>query len=396
MLTATKSTQRIYSIDLLRGAVMIIMALDHVRDFFHYTASTDSPTNLLTTTPWLFFTRFITHFCAPTFVFLSGISAYLSGQKKTKKELSNFLIKRGVWLIIAEFLIVSLAWTYDPLYHVLIFQVIWAIGISMIILGLIVWLPVNLILLSGVTIILFHNILDLDEINRHGQFGVFYTLLHYGNFTAIDLGTGRVGLIVYAFLPWTGIMLTGYGLGRIFTISYSASRRRKILYWMGSASVLLFFIFRSINHYGDPSHWYMQKNLLFSWLSFFNVSKYPPSLDYISLTIGVAMITLALFDRVSKDSFLFVGVFGRVPFFFYVLHIYLIHLMAVILFYIEGYTSKDIAPQHTPFYFRPDQFGFELVAVYLLWFSVIMILYPLCAWYDNYKTNHRKWWLSYL
>jgi uncharacterized membrane protein len=389
-------TQRIYSIDVLRGVVMIIMALDHMRDYFHYGAFTDSPTNLLTTTPLLFFTRWITHFCAPAFLFLSGISAYLMGQKKTKKELSSFLIKRGIWLIIAEVLIVTLAWTFNPFYNILILQVIWAIGISMIILGLLAWLPDNWILIIGLLIICFHNMLDYAEISRHGHVGLLWNLVHHGNFTPVTLIPNHTVFIVYAFLPWTGIMLTGYGMGRLFATGFSPARRRRVLYMTGSAFILLFLILRSINHYGDPEHWYLQISRLFSWLSFINLSKYPPSLDYIAMTVGVAMIALGLLDRISKNSFSFVRVFGRVPFFFYIVHLYLIHTMVLIFFFIKGYSSKDIAPQHSPFLFRPDNFGFGLAGVYLLWVAVILILYPLCSWYDQYKTTQKKWWLSYL
>jgi uncharacterized membrane protein len=389
-------TYRIYSVDILRGAVMIIMALDHVRDYFHQTASIDSPTNLMTTTPLLFFTRWITHFCAPTFVFLAGISAYLAGQKKDKKQLSVFLIKRGLWLIFIEVAIVSLGWTFDPLYHVLILQVIWAIGISMVILGLMVWLPVNLILICGLFIIGFHNLLDQGEIERNGHVGILWDLIHHGNFESIQFAPNHIFFLMYAFLPWTGIMLFGYGMGRIFTNNFSPQRRRKILFVTGSVFFLIFFILRSYNHYGDPVHWGLQRTQLFSWLSFINLSKYPPSLDYITLTLGVAMILLGFLDRVSRDSFAFIQVFGRVPFFFYVMHIYLIHCLTVILFFVQGYSEKDIAPQHAPFYFRPDHFGFGLAGVYLLWFAVLLILYPFCKWYDGYKTTHKKWWLSYM
>jgi uncharacterized membrane protein len=375
---------------------MIIMALDHVRDYFHQTAFIDSPTNLMTTTPLLFFTRWITHFCAPTFVFLAGISAYLTGQKKNKKELSVFLLKRGIWLIFIEVAIVTLGWTFDPMYHVLILQVIWAIGISMIILGLMVWLPVNVILICGILIICFHNLLDPAEISRNGQVGILWDLLHHGSFESIKYAPNHVFLLMYAFLPWTGIMLLGYGMGKIFTSSFSPKRRRKILIVTGSVLFLIFFILRSYNHYGDPIHWDMQRTQLFSWLSFINLSKYPPSLDYIALTVGIAMIVLGLLDRVSRDSFSFVRVFGRVPFFFYILHIYLIHCLCVILFFVQGYSTKDIAPQRAPFYFRPDQFGFGLAGVYLLWLAVILILFPFCKWYDNYKSTHKKWWLSYI
>jgi len=313
---------------------MIIMALDHVRDYFHYTAATDDPTNLLTTTPLLFLTRWITHFCAPIFVFLAGISAFLMGRNKTKTGLSIFLLKRGCWLVIVEILIVSLAWTYDPFYHVLILQVIWAIGISMMILALFVWLPSSAILLCGLIIICFHNLLDFAEISRHGQVGIIWNLVHNGKFKPVLLAPGHIAIIVYVFLPWTGILMTGYGLGRLFTAGYVAARRRKILYLGGSVALLLFIMLRSINHYGDPSPWHPQKSPLFSLFSFINLTKYPPSLDYITVMLGVAMIMLGLLDRIAirRPAVSFVRVFGRVPFFYYVVHLFLIHAVTVIFF----------------------------------------------------------------
>jgi uncharacterized membrane protein len=396
MTKTTSSFQRFYSIDVFRGAVMVIMALDHVRDFFHYTASTDSPTNLMTTTVPLFFTRWITHFCAPTFVFLAGISACLMGQKKTIRQLASFLITRGFWLIGVEVFIVTLAWTFNPFYNLIILQVIWAIGLSMIILGCMVWLPSNVILLIGLMIIGLHNLLDNAELSRHGQVNLIWELAHHGNFKVETLSANHLIIIVYAFLPWTGIMLTGYGLGRIFTQGFHPRDRRRILFGMGSAFLLLFILLRFLNHYGDPAPWQMQRSPLFSLLSFINLSKYPPSLEYIAMTLGVAMIILGLLDRVSRNSFSFLRVFGTVPFFFYVLHLYLIHVITVIVFLIQGYPPKDIPPQHSPFFFRPDHFGFHLPGVYLIWALVILILYPLCKNYNRYKSTHTQWWLSYL
>lgn len=395
MQTTAVSPNRIYSIDVLRGLVMIIMALDHVRDYFYTNAFLDSPTNILTTTPGLFFTRWITHFCAPTFLFLSGVSAYLSGQRKTKKELSVFLIKRGFWLIFVELFIVTLGWTFDPFYHLFILQVIWAIGISMLILGVMVWLPVRSILIAGLLIIFLHNLLSPSENDKNGQVGLLWAFAYRGFFTIVPLWQNHNAIIVYAFLPWTGIMLLGYGMGKLFTPAYDSSRR-KILFRLGAAAIIVFFALRFYNHYGDPEHWQLVRNRFYSWLSVLNVTKYPPSLDYIMLTLGVAFILLAMFDRLKAPAFPFARVFGRVPFFFYVIHIYLIHALTVILFYVQGYQSKDIAPQHSPFLFRPDNLGFGLSGVYLVWIAVILILYPFCKSYNDYKSSHRKWWLSYL
>jgi uncharacterized membrane protein len=375
---------------------MVIMALDHVRDFFHYTASTDSPTNLATTTVPLFLTRWITHFCAPTFVFLAGISAYLMGQKKTSRQLSLFLLKRGIWLILVEVIIVTLAWTYNPFYNLIILQVIWAIGISMIILAGIIWLPPNLILLMGLIIIGLHNLLDYAELSRHGQVNLFWELAHHGNFKVETLATNHLVVIVYAFLPWTGIMFTGYGIGKIFAPGFYAANRRFILLSLGSVLILLFIILRFVNQYGDPAPWHVQPTQCFSFLSFINLSKYPPSLDYISMTIGTAMIMLGLLDRISRNSFSSLRVFGGVPFFFYVLHLYLIHAVTVVIFFIQERPSKDIPPQHSPFLFRPDNFGFHLPWVYLIWILILLILYPVCRKYYRYKSIHTHWWLSYL
>jgi uncharacterized membrane protein len=394
--TANPKNQRVFSIDVLRGVVMIIMALDHVRDFFHVQASTGNPTNLSTTTPLLFFTRWITHFCAPTFLFLSGISAFLMGRNKSKKELSLFLIKRGFWLILVEVLIISLGWTFDPLYHTLILQVIWAIGISMIFLGILSWLPTNWVLMIGLAIIFFHNMLDYAEISRQGHVGIIWEFAHHGFFIPFTWAPHHVALLIYAFLPWLGIMLTGYGIGQLFVSGYPAVRRKNILFGAGTFLLLLFIALRFINMYGDPVQWSAQRSPVFTILSFLNVSKYPPSLDYISLTIGTAFIALALLDRIPENSFSFAKVFGRVPFFYYVLHIYLIHIITVILFFAGGYGVKDIVPLNSPFLFRPDHFGFGLFYVYLIWAIVILILYRPCKWYNNYKNTHKDWWLSYL
>ena len=372
------------------------MALDHVRDFFHIAASTDSPTNLATTTPILFFTRWITHFCAPTFVLLAGVSAYLMGQKKTKKELSLFLISRGSWLLLVEVLIVTFAWTFNPFYNIFILQVIWAIGISMILLGIFVIFPYPVILLTGIIIICGHNLLDYAEATQNGHVGFFWDLAHHGAFIHYTIIPHHVAFIIYAFLPWTGIMMTGYGIGKVFSREVSSLMRKKILFVTGACLLLLFLVLRLINAYGDPAPWSAQRTPVYTLLSFLNVTKYPPSLDYIGVTIGIALIVLALLDNVSEKPFKFPITFGRVPFFFYVLHLYLIHLAVVVFFILEKFPAKDIAPQSSPFMFRPDRFGFGLWGVYGIWVLLILLTYPLCKWYSRYKASHHAWWLSYL
>jgi uncharacterized membrane protein len=392
-LTAVK--KRVQSIDILRGVVMIIMALDHVRDFFHVDAFQGDPLNPATTTPMLYFTRWITHFCAPTFVFLAGTSAYLVGLRKTKAALSSFLIKRGLWLIMIEVVVITLALTFNPLYNTIILQVIWAIGISMVFLGLAVRLPYKVIFAIGALVVLGHNLLDYPEAARNQEVPFIWDLLHNGRFDIYTYAPNRVLIIAYAFIPWMGIMFMGYCAGKLFEATVDSHKRRKALLFIGAGLVTLFLVLRLINEYGNPFQWTPQRTTLGSFFSFMNVQKYPPSLMYASITLGPALIVLALIEHVRNRFTEFAKVFGRVPFFYYVLHFYIIHIVTVIAFYIEGYGTKDIVGQ-TPFLFRPLQFGYPLWVVYVIWAALIIGLYPLCKWYNKYKATHSQWWLSYL
>jgi uncharacterized membrane protein len=383
------TTHRIFSIDLLRGLVMTLMALDHVRDFFHDDAFLHEPLDLQTTTPFLFFTRFITHYCAPIFIFLAGVSAYLIGLKKSKAELSSFLIKRGFWLIIIEFAIVTFGWTFNPFYNVFVFQVIWAIGISMALMGLLVRLPYKVIFGTGLLIVLGHGLLT-------GITSGFWYDLTLGHFASYPISETRTILIIYSFVPWLGIMLCGYGMGIIFTPTFDPIQRKKILLSTGTAMLVLFILLRFSNLYGDPSPWIPQRNALYTFLSFINVSKYPASLLYTCITIGPALLLLVALEKARGPFVHIIAVFGRVPFFYYILHIYLIHILTIIAFYATGHTSADIVNPSTPFLFRPQIFGFSLPIVYLIWLGVLVILYPICKWYNHYKSKHKHWWLSYL
>lgn len=394
-----KSKTRIESIDVLRGIVMIIMALDHVRDYFHITSNTDNPLNLATTTPLLFFTRWITHFCAPVFVFLSGTSVYLQSLRKTKKELSAFLIKRGLWLIFVEIVIVSFAWSFNPHYNFIFFQVIWAIGISMVILGLCIHLPFNFILVSGALIVFGHNLLDIPESAPGFIPGFWLDLLHSSRFTAHEYFPNHLVLIAYPFLPWTGLMLLGYCAGVWFTVKNSAEQRRKKLIRTGLGLILLFVVVRFINIYGDPAQWSVQKNSLLTFFSFINANKYPPSLMYLSVTIGPALLFLAFIEKVQNGFTNTMRIYGRVAFFYYVLHIYLVHFLSASAFLMRGHSFAEatVTGTHFPFYFLTPGEGYGLAVVYTVWIAVVVALYPLCKWYDNYKTRHKeKWWLSYL
>ena len=390
-----QTRQRIQSIDVLRGIVMVIMALDHTRDFFHVNAITGDPTDMATTTPFLFFTRWITHFCAPIFVFLSGTSAFLNGQKKTKAVLSSFLLKRGIWLIVIEIVIVSMGLSFNPLYNFILFQVIWAIGISMVLLALLIHLPFRVLAAIGLFIFFAHNLLDYPEAGRMGNINIVWGIIH-GRNAIIQLNATHIIFVAYSFLPWTGLMILGYCFGKLFTTQTAAGFRRKILLRTGFGLVILFAALRLINMYGDPSPWSIQRNSVTSFLSFMNVNKYPPSLIYCFMTIGPALILLALIENIQNRFTAFFSIYGRVPMFYYILHFYLIHILCVICFFASGYGIKDAFNPQVPFGFRPPQFGYSLGIVYLVWIFVVLSLYPLCKKYNRYKSTHRQWWLSYL
>jgi uncharacterized membrane protein len=401
-ISSLPNRSRVQSIDIFRGLVMVIMALDHARDYFHRTeamgsALATSPTDLATTTPFLFFTRWITHFCAPVFVFLAGTSVFLMGQKKTKKELSIFLIKRGIWLVLVEILIVSLAWSLNPLYNVLFLQVIWVIGISMILLGVLVYLPVQVILAIGLLIVFGHNILDYPSINANIKGGFWGDLLYFTHFDIYTFAENHSALLIYAIIPWAGIMFLGFGFGLLYRQRVDVLSRKRILVLLGLLTVLLFFVLRYLNIYGDPVPWSVQpRGATFTFLSFFNLNKYPPSLLFVCMTIGPSFLVLAFLESTENRLAGIMNVFGRVPMLYYVAHLYLLRIIGVIFFYLTGFTSKDIHTTNSPFLFRPEEFGFPLWGVYLIWIVVVVILYPLCKKYNRYKSTHRKWWLSYV
>lgn len=395
--------QRIQSIDVLRGLVMVIMALDHVRDFFYKVnleeagSAATGPTDLETTYPMLFFTRWITHFCAPIFVFLAGSSIYLMSLKKTKQELSMFLIKRGFWLVIVEAIIITLGWTFNPLYNLIILQVIWAIGASMILLGLLVLLPYKAIFAIGIIIVFGHNLLDYPSINNGLKGSWISDLLYFSNFSFYELFKDHFVIIVYAFVPWTGVMLLGYCFGKLYAPAVDAAWRRKILIPLGAGFLVLFVLLRFSNLYGDPVAWTSQaRGPVYTFLSFLNVNKYPPSLLFLSVTIGTGILFLAFIEKVQNRFTTVMNIYGRVPMFYYILHFYIIHILVVIVFYLQGFGTRDIVTPNVPFLFRPQAFGFNLWGVYAVWAFVVIILYPLCKKYNAYKSTHQKWWLSYL
>jgi len=390
------NAKRIESIDLLRGLVMIIMALDHTRDFFHKGALTGNPLDPATTTPILYFTRWITHFCAPCFVFLSGLSAWLQTKRKTKNELSRFLISRGLWLVFVDLIVMSFAFTVDIHFGSFILETLWAIGISMVILGLMIRLPFWVILTTGLIIVFGHNLIDIAEKNHVGNFPWWWLLIHRQS--AVSLWPGHILFVFYPFLPWTGLMLLGYCCGRLFTDT-DWQTRKKILLWTGAGSILFFISLRATNTYGDLSHWSQQKNGFRTFLSFMNVQKYPPSLLFLCATIGPALIFLAYVKNTGSRLVKIISVYGRVPFFYFIVHFYILHCFEIILYLTRGHSLAEGAKgvPGLPFKFAIPGEGYSLTIVYLIWVAVVLLMYPLCKWYDYYKLKHKeKWWLSYL
>jgi uncharacterized membrane protein len=383
---------RIESIDLLKGLVMVIMALDHARDYFHYSAFMFNPADLTQTTLPIFFTRFITHFCAPAFSFLAGLSAFMIGKRKSPSELSSFLLKRGLWLIFIELTIISFGWHFDPEFRRSPLQVIWVLGVSMIVLAGLIHLPKRIILIFSITIIFGHNLLDGIDIKDN----VFWSILHQVNRHFID-ETHFIST-VYALIPWIAVMSLGYCFGSLYDTTFDIQKRRRILNGLGLGSMLLFFILIVFNVYGDPVKWTNYGINLKTLMSIFNVTKYPASLLYLLITLGASILFLANSEKLKGKVVDFFCVFGRVPFFYYILHLYLIHFLALIAAELTGFGwQKMILPTFPTRVEALKGYGFNLVTVYLIWIFVIALLYPLCKKFDTYKQNNKdKWWLSYL
>jgi uncharacterized membrane protein len=386
---------RIESIDLLRGIVMIIMALDHVRDYFHTDAFLFNPLDLEKTNVAIFATRWITHFCAPVFVFLAGTSAFLVGQRKGKRELTNFLLTRGIWLVILEFTIINISWFFNFKFTFFALTVIWALGVGMIVLALAVHLPFKLILAIAIVLVAGHNLLDSIHLEGDNILSFTWKVLHEAALVKFPHFALFIG---YPLLPWTGIMLLGYCLGVLYIPSVDPVFRKKRLYLFGFSAVLAFFILRAINVYGDPVPWTVQSNSLYTFLSFLNVAKYPPSLSYALITLGPSLLFLPVSEKYSGKLVNIVTALGRVPMFYYIVHLYVIHLLALVAAVATGFTVSDMVfdtwVTDSP---NLKGYGFSLGVVYIIWIVLVLSLIPLCLWYDKYKRKHRdKRWLSYL
>ncbi len=395
-MTRILKSRRIESIDVLRGLVMVIMALDHVRDYFHLGAVLYDATNLETTTPLLFFTRFVTHFCAPVFIFLTGTSASLYGQNKSKSDLSRFLWTRGLWLIFVEIVIMNFLWWFNPRYEFINLQVIWVIGLCMICLSALIYLPKKVLIIASLIVIFGHNTLDGISAEGNSLGSILWYIFHQLHFMQVS-ETRLIGFY-YPIVPWFAVMALGYSFGFLFLKGFDPVRRKKFLLQFGFVSIGLFLLIRGINVYGDPAPWSLQRNAMFTFMSFINVSKYPPSLLYLLITIGPTFIVLYLLEGFKNRTTDFLMVFGRVPFFYYILHILVIHSAALLTLVALGkdwrlmiFTSESFMTDKLATY------GYSMGVVYLVWILVVAFLYPLSKKYMTYKlVNKDKWWLSYL
>jgi len=402
----TTARPRLDSIDFVRGLVMVIMALDHVRDFFNLDARFFDPTDLTRTTPALFLTRWVTHLCAPTFVFLAGTGAYLwAARGRTPAQLSRFLVSRGLWLIVVELTLVTVGWTFNFTWSFIGLQVIWVIGWSMIVLAALSRLPIRVIAAIGIIMIAGHNLLD----GIHPR-----PLLGSGSAAALPFASGALGgalspdatlwdwiwsalhvfnpPVAYPLIPWAGVMAAGYAFGTL--VQRPAQERQRLFVRLGLGLSAAFIAVRWLNVYGDPAPWSVQPDAVYTLLSFLNTTKYPPSLLYLLMTLGPSIALLGLVDRASGPVVRFFVVYGRVPFLYYVVHLYLIHGLTLVAASLTGQARPD--QLRVFFLFYPKTFGFSLGTVYLIWIGVVLALYPLCRWFADLKARRKDAWLSYV
>jgi uncharacterized membrane protein len=390
---------RIQSVDALRGAIMILMAIDHVRDSIARSAMQFLPTDLTRTTAAIFFTRWITHFCAPVFMLTAGLGAFfwMSRGHRSKGELALFLITRGVWLIFLELTVLRLIMFSQISFRAspVILLILWAIGLSMIALAGLIHVPMRVLAGFSIAIIALHNLLDGISAQRFGRAAWLWDILHQQNVFAF---LGIKFLTAYPVLPWIGVMAAGYCLGTLFL--WDGKRRERFLMRLGLALSVAFVVLRATNIYGDPAHWSHQPSELFTVLSSLNTTKYPPSLDFLLMTLGPAIFALAWLERFHFSFTNPLIVFGRVPFFYYAAHLLVAHLIAIAMNFARyGRTSfLFIAPpsmgSRTELF--PLDYGFPLWAVYAVWIGVLLLLYPACLWFARLKQRRHNWWLSYL
>lgn len=379
---------RVEAIDWLRGLVMVIMVLDHTRDFLG--TSSVNPRDVHE--PLLFLTRWITHFCAPVFVFLAGVSAFLYGNRgRSKSEISRFLLTRGLWLIFIELTVMRCAWTFNVQPEVIFLQVLWAIGVAMVVLAGLVHFPRPVIAGLALTMIAGHHLLDGIRAESFGSANWLWLLLHEPGF--VPLNQDVTVFVLYPLIPWIGVLAAGYACGPIMLLATGPRRRR--LLGLGLALIVLFIVLRAANVYGDPAIWTPQRDGLATVLAFINCEKYPPSLLFLAMTLGPALTALALFDEAKSRLAKMMVTIGRVPFLYYVVHVFLIHTLAVVLAHFSLGESAWLFTGLPPLA-KPENYGLSLPVIYAAWLGIVGMLYPLCHWFAQVKQRRRDWWLSYL
>ena len=374
---------------------MIVMALDHVRDFFHQGAMSFSPEDLSRTTTALFLTRWITHFCAPVFMFTAGLGAFLwLTRGHTKSELSRFLWTRGLWLIFLDVVVSRFGMNFSLLEGPVILNVLWALGWSMVILAALIHVPIRVLAPLSIAMIALHNLADPINAGQFGAFNWVWNFLHQSGMLPVD---GAVVIVAYPVVPWFAVMAAGFCFGPVFSLD--PFERRRWMIRIGAGMILAFLVLRGINIYGDPQPW-SNKFPGMTALSFLRSTKYPPSLDFLLMTLGPALLVLAALDRTTLSRANPLIVFGRVPLFYFILHIYLAHLIAIPLALIRyGHAGFVFGPAPSmggsaPPY--PADYGYSLGVVYILWIAVVALLYPLCLWFSRVKERRKDWWLSYV
>ena len=375
---------RLEAIDLLRGLVIAIMVLDHVRDFFHSGAFTVDPLDPATSVPVLYLTRWVTHICAPTFVLLSGVSIYLQQVGgKTGATLSRFLVTRGLWLVFLELTIIMFAWNFGPAFWLL--QVIWVIGWSMVGMAAVVHFGPKLALVFGILLVSLSPLARLE-------FAPASTVGEIGQQLLFGMApiAGAPVMIAYAIVPWFGIMAIGYGLGPLFALG--AAQRAKRLTWVALGLISLFFLLRTANGFGNPTPWQGMDDPVRTAMSYFNVNKYPPSPDFVSIMLGISLLLFVGLAHLRGPIARVLGDFGRTPLFTYIAHLYIAHALMLAAAIAVGNPGAAIAPLMNP----PVGWGWGLAVVYGVWLLVLAILVPLARWMANLKRNRRDWWLSYI
>jgi uncharacterized membrane protein len=395
-----KNKPRLQSIDVLRGSVMVLMALDHVRDFFHRSAALFSPTDLTRTTPVLFFTRWITHFCLPVFMFAAGMGAYIWWRRsgRSRSQLSRFLVTRGLWFILVELTVMQFAYNFDfSSRNLVLLLILWIFGLCMIVIAALIYMPLRWLAALSVAVIALHNCLGGIAAARFGSGAWVWNLIHQPGVIVL---AGWQVLVTYTLLPWIAVMAAGFCFAQLFELD--GIRRRRIMMRIGLGAIAAFFVIRGINHYGDPAPWSPQKSAVITALSFLNCTKYPASLDFLLMTLGPATMALAWFDQRSLKPTHPLLVFGRVPMFYFVLHFYAIHLLAVLMAWARygraafSFMFHPLPSMGGPAELFPAGFGYSLGVVYGVWILIVVSLYPLCRWFAKVKATRCDWWLSYL